>query len=267
MSRIGSIVTDLADSAAIWADRLRLGVFLRISGPGKYVQRKKIATLPAFRAVDGVHPEEIEHIDLCTVRKQSTVELTYPVRNIVFDGAKLPQNFFSVNQKRILDWEICDWIDIVANSPHTQLRCLSDGRSAPHEWIKDDGIRDAQQFIEKIAAFRREDADDHCTEHRAEPVGPPLVDIIQRAVDFLAPALDFCNLAKGFEGEIFIFDRSRTTRNRKRDTRQAGASERKLRLIDIDHLHARDARCLVRYMHCSLIFRSIPHVCTRRHGG
>ena len=37
-------------------------------------------------------------------------------------------------------------------------------------------------------------------------MGPPLVDVIDRAVDFLPPAFTFCDSAEALEREIVVFD-------------------------------------------------------------
>lgn len=64
-----------------------------------------------------------------------------------------------------------------------------------------------------VGVGRREGRDEDGAEHRAESLRPPLVDVIDRAVDLLAPAFKLSDVAQVFERKGRLFNsRSRPTR-------------------------------------------------------
>ena len=93
--------------------------------------------------------------------------------------------------KGAFDKKMRDGVDNPPDGPRAQFYRFGKRGSAAHKRIEHRSLGDANGLIEQIEdirAGRRECGNRHGTEHRAQALRPPFMDMGARAVDFLAPA-------------------------------------------------------------------------------
>ena len=88
--------------------------------------------------------------------------------------------------------ESADGIYVAPNRSCTQLEGLAKCRAASHEWIQHHLVFEVVPLVKGppdvgIRIGKRAECDP--AEHRPQPGGPPLVNVVGRSVDLLAPTL------------------------------------------------------------------------------
>src|ERR1043166_6420748 len=100
-------------------------------------------------------------------------------------------------------------VDVSSNRKCAQLERLADRRAAPHERIEHDPVSNPSAFVEQahhVCSTRSERAEYDGPEGRAEAMRPPLVDVVQGAIDLLAPTFDLADIAKSLKRERLVLD-------------------------------------------------------------
>jgi hypothetical protein len=103
------------------------------------------------------------------------------------------------------DCQIGDGVYISTNSAKAKFQRFTDSGSAAHERVENCPAACLTGLIEElehVGAGRARSADEDSAEYGAEPLSPPLVNVVDRAVDLLPPALGFSDLADVFEREV-----------------------------------------------------------------
>ena len=115
-----------------------------------------------------------------------------------FDGLERLNNFATwMHTEGIPDHEMSDRIDVTSYGTCTEFKRFTNGRATPHKRIQDYSARQSRwliKHIEDIRALWCTRGKHDGTKYRTKPLGPPLVYVVDGAVNFLLPTSQFCNV-------------------------------------------------------------------------
>ena len=168
------------------------------------------------------------------------------IPNISVDRPKHSQNGSPVMGRQcILYQEMGNGVDIPSDRPTPQFGDLADSRPTSHERVENNLLRNSRTSVEKVQDVRprrRKCGNRNRPEHGAQPVRPPFVDMVDRAVDFLTPTLRFGDSTQLLKWKIFFLDGPRAISRGDKDICRSAAEQVKLPRSTSHprrHLHAR----------------------------
>jgi hypothetical protein len=100
-------------------------------------------------------------------------------------------------------------VDVTTDRSSAKLESFTDSGTAPHEGVEDNSSCQSHRLVEHfkdIGPFRGKCSYYNSPEDRTEPLGPPLVDVIDGTVEFFPPAFNLCNVTKRFKRKSAILD-------------------------------------------------------------
>ena len=216
---LGRVVPARVHLPARRADALRTGVPLGIRMACEHSRRKQVHWGSALRAIHLLDPEVVEDVRSNASVKFGPVVRLDRLRHVALDLLEsLQHRFVVVDGQGISHEKVGHGIDVATDRPRTQLEGFADGRTAAHERIEYDHVLQAHRAVERvhdIRAGRRQRTQQNRTESRPEPLRPPLVNVIRRAIDLLSPTLGFGDVADRFERKTLVFKRARAFEWRK----------------------------------------------------
>ena len=137
---------------------------------------------------------------------------------IALDVPEGLQDCFTVMKGQSVAYQkVSDGIDVAPNRTSAEFCSLADCCSAAHERVKDSEIFHAHGAVkraEDIGARWSESTESDCSEDGAKALRPPFVNVVDRPIDFLPPALDFGDIADGLKRKIIILQRARADKRR-----------------------------------------------------
>ena len=112
-----------------------------------------------------------------------------------------------------------DGIDVAAERGHAKLVRLADRRARAHKWVEDGNGAKGVGKVERrgqIRLRRKHGAEQESAENGAKPLRPPLVNVVDGAMDLLPPALSLGQSGEELEGEDIRLDQPDISRFRRR---------------------------------------------------
>lgn len=178
---------------------------------GEDVGRKQIDLLRARWTGNGLHPKKIQDICLTAVREPAPIVRPDTVGHVSLDVMESRQDYIAIMQRKSISHKkMSNRINVSADCASPKFQRFADGCTAPHEGVEDDRIGNAGRLIEQthhVRPTRSKSAQHNRAECRPQPVGPPLVNVVERPVYLLAPALDLANVAQALKGKRLVLDR------------------------------------------------------------
>src|SRR5882762_1329336 len=206
--KAGAVVAILGDAPALRADDLRLGLFFRIS-----VLREDVAAKQrdgfAIGNANRLHPEKIQNRDRRSGgRVRGLVVAPDSGSDAVLQmGERVTKRTLGNARKRLPHKEGADRVAVAADHVCSQLERFAQGCAAAHERIEYGFSAEVVATVEGIpypCAFRAECAKRNRPENRAQPCRPPFMDMVERPVYLLAPALMLRHLADFQDWEVVL---------------------------------------------------------------
>src|SRR5664279_5163337 len=120
-------------------------------------------------------------------------------------GECLAKFMFGHAGKRLAYKKRAYGVDVAADHVRSQLKRFAKRRAAAHERIEHSFSIEMMPLIEDIPyprVFRAERPKRNGAKNRSQPCRPPFVDMVERPVDLLAPALMLGHLAHFHDGKI-----------------------------------------------------------------
>jgi hypothetical protein len=163
-----------------------------------------------MRALDVFYPEKVEHVAASASPVCGSVQPAYAFTYLIRKMGKCVQELGSVERSEGDPDALTGYrIDIPAQSDAPEFVGFADSCTTAHEWVQDSYVAIIVLAIEarvQIRMLRQKTAEQYAAEHRAEPVGPPLVHVVDRTMDLLTPTLALSQGRKEFKGEFIAFD-------------------------------------------------------------
>src|SRR5205823_5311042 len=100
-------------------------------------------------------------------------------------------------------------IDVSTNCHEAEFVGFTNRRPAPHKRIKNRHASEVMLLVEffgKVCGLRQSRAEQDASKDRTEPLRPPLVNVVNRPIDFLPPALHLRELRNELKGKRIRLD-------------------------------------------------------------
>ena len=153
---------------------------------------KEVDAGTACRAIELLDPKEVEDVGLGASFELGLVVGAEGFGHVALDAFESLQDGFAVvDGKRVANQEVRDRIDVAANRVGTELERFAQGGAAAHERIEHHSVFQpgvSVEGVEHVGSRRRERTKNDGSKNRSQAMCPPLVDVVDRTVDLLAPA-------------------------------------------------------------------------------